>query len=295
MALYSIWVVEFATSPRVDMGDIVYGIRGKGNRPMPYAYVVLQSKEHVAMVDVGYNHVDFGATLAELYDTVGWHGPAEALALCGVRPKDVDTVFITHAHFDHFGNVEAFPKARFLVSAQEIERSIWALSLPERMQFIATAIDPGDLAKGAALARAGRLELVKEEREDVLPGIDLRLAPDSHSFESLWLHLRNDGRKPSADGWVLAGDLVYAYENIGGTATGAGAGTPYLPVGFAMGSQAHLVLASEAMLKCVDYERRRIVPVHEERVKQMFPSRQIEEGLAITEICLADGMASKVA
>ncbi len=282
MADYSIWVLEYATSPRVDMGDVAYGVRGKGSRRMPYAYVILQSKRHVAMVDVGYNHVDYGATLAELYDTVGWHGPAQALALCALRPEDVDTVFITHAHFDHFGNVEAFPRARFLVSAQEIERSVWALSLPERMKFLASSIDPGDLAKGAALARAGRLELVTEEREDVLPGIDLRLAPDSHSFESLWLHLRNDGRKPSADGWVLAGDLVYAYDNIGGMATGAEAGTPYLPVGFAMGSQANLVLASEAMLQAVDYERRRIIPVHEERVKQLFPSRQVEEGLAIT-------------
>ncbi len=294
MAEYSLWVIEYATSPRVDMGDVVYGARGQGSRRMPYAYVVLQSRDHVAMVDVGYNHVDFGATLAELYDTAHWHGPREALALCGLKPEDIGMVFITHAHFDHFGNVEAFPNARFFVAAREIERSVWALALPERMKYLASSIDPGDLIKGAALARAGRLELLTGDKEEVLPGIDLHLAPDTHSFESLWVHLRNDRRRPSSDGWVLAGDLVYAYENIGGTSKGAEAGSPYLPVGFAMGSQANLVLASEAMLKCVDYERRRIIPVHEERLKAMFPSRQPEEGLAITEICLADGAPSRI-
>jgi glyoxylase-like metal-dependent hydrolase (beta-lactamase superfamily II) len=295
MARYSLWVLEYATSNRVDMGDIVYGARGQGTRRMPYAYVVLQSRDHVAMVDVGYNHADFGATLAELYDTTDWHGPGQVLALCGLTPEDVDTVFITHAHFDHFGNVEAFPNARFYLAAREIERSVWALSLPERMNYLAASIDPGDLIKGTALARAGRLELLTGDREDVLPGIDLHLAPDTHSFESLWVHLRNDGRRPSSDGWVLAGDLVYAYENIGGTGTGAEAGESYRPVGFAMGSQVNLVLASEAMLKCVDYERRRIIPVHEDRLKGMFPSRQREAGLAITEICLADGATSRVA
>ncbi len=186
MAEYSLWVVEYATSPRVDMVDIVYGARGQGTRRMPYAYVVLQSKDHVAMVDVGYNHVDFGAALAELYDTAHWHGPRQALALCGLKPEDVGTVFITHAHFDHFGNVEAFPNARFYVAAREIERSVWALSLPERMKYLAASIDPGDLIKGAALARAGRLELLTGDKDEVLPGIDLYLAPDTHSFESLW-------------------------------------------------------------------------------------------------------------
>ena len=37
------------------------------------------------------------------------------------------TVFVTHAHFDHFGNVDAFPNAHFYIARQEIERSVWAL------------------------------------------------------------------------------------------------------------------------------------------------------------------------
>ena len=294
MAQYSIWVLEYAYAMKFHRSGVLYGAHNEGYLKLPYCYTVIKGNGHVAMVDVGYNHVDFGATLAELYDTVHWHGPTRALALCGLKPEDVGTVFITHAHFDNFGNVEAFPNARFYVTAREIERSVWALSLPERMKYLATSIDPGDLIKGAELARVGRLELLTADREDVVPGIDLHLAPDSHSFESLWVHLRNDGRRPSRDGWVLAGDLVYAYENIGGQGTGAEAGTAYLPVGFAMGSQANLVLASEAMLKCVDYERRRIIPVHEERLKKMFPSRQREEGLAITEVCLADGATSRI-
>ena len=295
MADYSIWVLEYASAPHVDMAGVIYGHYDGGSCRMPYSYVVLRSRDHVAMVDVGYNHAAYGEVLAVRFGACHWHGPHEALALCGIRPEDVDTVFITHAHFDHFGNVEAFPKARFYIAEREIERSIWALALPERMKFLASSIDPADLMKATDLARAGRLVLVREDLEDVLPGIDLRIALDTHSFASLWVVLRNDRRRDSTDAWVLAGDLAYVYENIGGMETGAESGGPYLPVGFAVGSQANLVLATEAMLKTVAYERRRIIPVHEERLKQLFPSRRLAEGLSICEICLADGEVSRVA
>ena len=67
MADYSIWVLEYATQPKTETGGIIYGAYDQGFRAMPYAYVVLQSKDHVAMVDVGHNHADFGETLAVSY------------------------------------------------------------------------------------------------------------------------------------------------------------------------------------------------------------------------------------
>ena len=292
MADYSLWVLEYASQTRVFSGDILYGSHGGPSRRMPYCYVVLRSKDHVAMVDVGYNHADYGRTLALSYGVEHWHDPRQVLALCGLRPEDVDTIFITHAHFDHFGNVDAFPKAHFYIARQEIERSLWALSQPARMGFLASAIDPGDLTRAAGLAAGGRLTLVEKDMEDVLPGIDLHLAPDTHSFASMWVRLRNDGRRESEDCWVLAGDLIYSFDNIGGLATGIDAGAPFHPIGIAVGSQENLLHASEAMLKAVAYERRRVVPVHEEALARVYPTREVAPGLAISEICLADGAVS---
>ena len=292
MADYSLWVLEYASQTRAASGDILYASHGGPPRRMPYCYVVLRSKDHVAMVDVGYNHADYGATLALSYGVEHWHDPRRVLGLCGLRPEDVGTVFITHAHFDHFGNVEAFPNAHFYIARQEIERSAWALSQPARMGFLAAAIDPGDLIRAAALAAAGRLTLIDRDMEDVLPGIDLHLAPDTHSFASIWVRLRNDGRRDSEDCWVLAGDLIYSFDNIGGLATGIDAGAPLHPIGFAIGSQENLIHASEAMLKAVAYERRRVVPVHEEALARVYPTREVAPGLAISEVCLADGAVS---
>jgi glyoxylase-like metal-dependent hydrolase (beta-lactamase superfamily II) len=294
MSDYSIWLLEYASQPNVPIGDILYGKADGPRRRMPYCYIVLQSRDHVAMVDIGYNHADFGGSLAEGYGVDCWHDPVKVLALCGLHPKDVDSIFVTHAHFDHFGNIEAFPKAHFYIAAEEIDRSIWALSLPERLNFMAMAIDPGDLVKAAALTQQRRLTLIEQDLIDALPGIDLHIARDTHTFASIWVEVRNDGKMLSADSWVLAGDLVYSYDNIGGIGDGVTSGAALHPIGIAIGSQANLLLTTETMLQAVDYRRQRIVPVHEERVMQLFPSRNVAHGLSLTEICLADGVASRL-
>jgi glyoxylase-like metal-dependent hydrolase (beta-lactamase superfamily II) len=294
MSDYSIWLLEYASQPNVPIGDILYGKVDQPKRRMPYCYVVLQSRDHVAMVDIGYNNADFGRALAEGYGVDRWHDPVKVLGLCGLHPRDVDSIFVTHAHFDHFGNIDAFPKAHFYIAAEEIERSLWALALPERLNFMAMAIDPGDLTKAAQLAHHKRLTLIEQDAVDILPGIDLHIARDTHTFASIWVEIRNDRKQPSQDSWVVAGDLVYSYDNIGGIADGETAGEPYHPIGIAIGSQANLLMTTENMLRAVGYRRRRIIPVHEERVMQLFPSRNPAPGLSITEICLAEGASSRL-
>jgi len=129
---------------------------------------------------------------------------------------------------------------------------------------------------------------------DVLPGIDLHPAYDSHTCGSMWVEVKNDGKSTSQDTWVLAGDLIYVYENLSGSGDVVGAEKIYNPVGLAVGSQMNLILATEAMMQAVNYEERRVIPVHEERLKEVFPSRITKNGLRISEICLADDEPSLV-
>jgi N-acyl homoserine lactone hydrolase len=65
-------------------------------------------------------------------------------------------------------------------------------------------------------------------------------------------------------------------------------------VGLAVGDQENLAMAIEAITKPVGYVARRVIPVHEERLKDRFPSRITADGLRISEVCLADGEKSRV-
>jgi glyoxylase-like metal-dependent hydrolase (beta-lactamase superfamily II) len=216
------------------------------------------------------------------------------LAGVGLSPADVDTVFISHAHFDHFGNVEDFPKATFYIQEREIAKWVWAMSLPDRLRWMMVAIDPGDVIRGVDLARQKRLVCIDGSLENVLPNIDLHVAYDSHTYGSMWVNVRNDGKSQSSDAWVLAGDLVYVFENIEGPGAVVDVDQMYVPVGLAVGSQENLVMATESMMKSVGYEARRVIPIHEERLKDRFPSRITADGLRISEICLGDGEKSRV-
>ncbi|MDA8297496.1 MAG: MBL fold metallo-hydrolase [Actinomycetota bacterium] len=52
---------------------------------------------------------------------IGRHGALrQALASRGLSPSDVDTVVLTHAHWDHVQNVSMFPAARVLVHSDEL-------------------------------------------------------------------------------------------------------------------------------------------------------------------------------
>jgi glyoxylase-like metal-dependent hydrolase (beta-lactamase superfamily II) len=44
----------------------------------------------------------------------------EELAARGVAPEDVDTVVLTHLHFDHAWNLDVFPSARAVVQREEL-------------------------------------------------------------------------------------------------------------------------------------------------------------------------------
>jgi N-acyl homoserine lactone hydrolase len=126
----------------------------------------------------------------------------------------------------------------------------------------------------------------------VLPGVDLRAAHDTHTWGSQFVTIRNDGRPESEDVWVMAGGLVYSFDNI----VGPDPTSPqYTPIGLAQCSQVNLILATDAIMKLVGGETRRVIPVHEDALAQVYPHRVTRHGLKIIELVLAEGQASLVA
>jgi len=107
----------------------------------------------------------------------------------------------------------------------------------------------------------------------------------------MYVTVRNDLAPGSSDAWVFAGDLVYCHENLRGDNP---LDPQYLPVGLATGSQFTLLMTAEKMVEQVHGDYRRVVPVHEERLGDLFPSRITATGLRITELALADGEPSCV-
>jgi glyoxylase-like metal-dependent hydrolase (beta-lactamase superfamily II) len=82
----------------------------------PYTCLLIETNRHVVLVDTG---------AGESNTTTG--AIRARLEVAGIRPKDVDTVVLTHAHPDHIGGATdlfgrpSFPNARYVLSETEWE------------------------------------------------------------------------------------------------------------------------------------------------------------------------------
>lgn len=64
----------------------------------------------------------------------------DGLKQAGVEPKDIDIVYVTHLHPDHYRNIRQFPDARWLVAEKEL--SNWKGRIPAADEDIYAQLAP---------------------------------------------------------------------------------------------------------------------------------------------------------
>jgi N-acyl homoserine lactone hydrolase len=285
VADYSIWVVEYARVKQFADGILLYGQFNAGTRVAPYCYAVVKGGGRTIVIDTGYNHVEYGKVLAEGYGVSDWQPADVVLKRIGIDPAEVDTMVLTHNHFDHAGGVEFFPNAHVYIQERELSRYLWAAGLPDRLQWLTSAVDPDLMLWLVQRLKQGKLTVVQGEQE-ILPGLTLVPAHDTHTAGSQYVTIENerDGR------WCLAGDNCYVYENFIGLGNGR-----FNPIGLVFGSVERCVMTMEDMWQYVGEDVTRIVPFHEEKMWETFPSRLFDDTLHVAELSLAAGEPSRVA
>lgn len=88
-----------------------------GPHTVDYFFWVLQNESRVIVVDTGYD-----AEVAQRRGRVVLHDPIEMLRdHLGIEAEDVDTVVVTHCHYDHIGNLSRFPRATVHLAAAELD------------------------------------------------------------------------------------------------------------------------------------------------------------------------------
>lgn len=274
---YSIWSLEFC---HADMphdffgGSGIFSNAGIIRIPMLYTLVVggeVGGKQHVALVDCGFRD-DYWL---DRYAFSNWQNPRDVLASVGYTPEDVDVILVSHMHFDHMGNFEAFPNAKLYVQLDEFtgwsEAVASTLQEPEAEQaWVFSSFDPTDLARAAQGIVDGRVVFVKGD-EELLPGITARLAKDSHTFGSQWFHIET-GNGP----YVAAGDTVYWYSNV----------EKMWAPGYGQGNSFNLIEVYRTLQKELKRETDRIIPGHDPEIAARHTSWLSETGNSVTEINL---------
>lgn len=278
---YSIWVLEYGYVDRFPASNLFAAQPNEGHRRMPYCFGLVRSADRCILVDTGFADQAISDRLTAKYGSTTWCAPVDVLARVGVRAEQVDTILLTHNHFDHAGCVDAFPRAHVWIQRREIDSYLAAAARPARFEFLTRSCQ-ADLPEQLAARASTLVDGVAE----VAPGIELRPAHGTHTAGSQLVAVTN----PADGTWVFAGDNVYSYANLEGL---RGDGV-LAPIAMTTGSAATWLDFADELLTSVGGETRRILPFHEAAVWDRFPSAAGPDGLHVAEVSLAGGHVSVV-
>ena len=244
---YSIQAIRFADSPGDSVADMVMGAPKNEKIDTIYALWLIRGGGRNILFDSGFHRDRW----FKLWTVKDYLRPDEAVRLAGVKPEEVTDVVVSHAHWDHMGGIDLFPKATVWIQREEFRYYTGEAWQPGGDHG---GIDPDDVRELVRINTEGRLRLVDGDDQEIIPGIRAYTGA-RHTYKSQYL--RVDGNPP----FVLASDNVYLFRNL--TAHRASAT-------FSDADHAANVAAQSRMIELAGSPDR-IVPGHDALQFQRFP------------------------
>lgn len=196
---YSIQAIRYASAEGEVAGLVVGAPKGEKIEIAMVAWLIRGGGRNI-LFDSGY-HRD---TFLKYFPSTGYLRPDEAVKLAGVQPEEITDIVISHAHWDHLGGIDLFPKANVWIQKEEYRYYTDDAWQPGGHHG---GIDPEDVQQLVKLNTEGRVRLVDGDNVELFPGIRAYTG-GHHTFASQYL--RVEGNPP----FVLASDNCYLYRNL---------------------------------------------------------------------------------
>ena len=242
---YEIYAIRYGHLERNASANFLGGDPHDGPMPLDYFVWAITGPVGTFILDTGFQS-DVGARRGREFLA----DPAQGLQRLGIQPAQVEDVIISHMHYDHGGNLDMFPKARFHIQDDEM-----AFATGRHMCHGALnhSFEAADVMNMVDHVFQGRVRF-HDGGEEIAPGITLhRIGGHTMGLQVMRVWTRR--------GWVvLASDAAHFYANME-------EGRPY-PVVFNTAE----MLEGFATLRRLASSADHIIPGHDPLVLARYPA-----------------------
>ncbi|WP_193076003.1 N-acyl homoserine lactonase family protein [Pseudomonas sp. FME51] len=196
---YEIFALRYACIDRMRRDNFMVSDLHDGPMPMDYFVWLIRGEGRHILVDTGFNQAaadERGRTLLRC--------PIQALALLDLEPDDIRDVIITHMHYDHAGNVDLLPQARFHVQESELQYATGRYMLYKPLRHPFNIEDVVNIVRGVYQQRV----VFHQGDAELHPGVELiHVGGHTQGLQAVRVHTER--------GWVvLASDASHYYDNF---------------------------------------------------------------------------------
>lgn len=197
---YEVHAVRYGHNPAATAAqNFIRGDPHDGPMPLDYFVWAIRGNGRTFIVDTGFDETMSARRRHEFL-----RSPGEGLKMIDIDPDTVEDVIITHMHYDHCGNHEMFPRARYHLQDLEIGYCTGRCMCHEALS---RTYDVDDVTAMVRKVFAGRVAFHDGDRE-IAPGISVHhIGGHAKGLQVVRVWTRR--------GWlVVASDATHFYANM---------------------------------------------------------------------------------
>lgn len=199
MELYEVYALRYAERPdRTRADSFLFDPHPARSHPIDYFLWVVRNEHRTIVIDTGYDADD-----AQRRGRPILRDPLLCLKDFGVDPDTVDTVVLTHLHYDHAGALHRFPAATFHLQSAEMAYATGPCMCDTALNHPFTADHVCALVQKVYSGRV----VFHDGDSQIAPGVEV-LAMGGHSRGLQAVRVAT-ARGPM----ILASDAAHYYEN----------------------------------------------------------------------------------
>jgi glyoxylase-like metal-dependent hydrolase (beta-lactamase superfamily II) len=264
-ATHEIYAIRYAHHDRPSSENFLRGDLHNVNEPLAYFVWAIVGPHGTFIVDTG-----FGADMAAKRGRTIVHPVVEGLKAMNIAADEVTDVIITHLHYDHCGNHDLFPKARYHLQESEMHYCTGRYMCHGVMRL---PFEADDVVAMVRRLYAGGVQF-HDGSDELAPGLTV------HHVGGHTMGLQV-ARVWTKRGWVvLASDASHLYANMD-------QGRPF-PIVFNVGD----MLEGHKTLRRLADSPNHVVPGHDPLVLKRYPAARPDLAGSIVRLDLEPKIAA---